>query len=137
MSSRQSIVGKLVDLREVTRLTGTLDELQVRNLEMWGRLLFHPAKFGLNWDGARRVIEYDALSAGPSRPAKEHEAYMQALDTSVKEMLGDEWQLIVKETGSTIFTGPRKVPFKAAPENVSLAPERGEMKDDARGKGNS
>ena len=132
-----SIISKLISLRDLTRLTGTLEELQVTNLMAWGRIVFHPAKFGLSWDGIGRSAEYDVAVKGgkppPARSYAEHQAYLKGLDTSVKELLGAEWLLTVKEDGREVFVGPRLVPF-TPPKSLDQVPARGEMKFDAREK---
>lgn len=134
---QSTILQKLRGLKDITKLTGTLDELQVRNLEMWGRVAFHPVKFGLNWNGIARTVEYDLQMKGgkppPARTAQQQEAYLTAIDTSVKEMLGEEWLLTIKEDGRTVFTGPRKVAF-TPPKSLEQIPTRGDMEFDARRK---
>jgi hypothetical protein len=131
VSEKLTLLQRLSAARDLTRLTGTLDELQSRNLEMWGRIAFSPAKFGLAWDGETRSVEYDVLAGPPppARTAKEHEAYLSGLDTSLKDLLGPEWLLTVKEKGVVVFTGPRKEPYRPVKPQV---PERGEMETDAR-----
>lgn len=132
-----SIISKLISLRDLTRLTGTLEELQVTNLMAWGRIVWHPARFGLSWDGIGRSAEYDVAVKGgkppPARSYAEHQAYLKGLDTSVKELLGAEWLLTVKEDGREVFVGPRLVPF-TPPKSLDQVPARGEMEFDARGK---
>ena len=126
-SPRSSLIGQLLDLREVTRLTGTLDELQVKNLTSWGRVAFPgKGKFGLTWDGAKRVVEYDIAGNGAFDNPPEHwDRMLEALNTSVKELLGPEWLLSIKYGPQTIFTGPRKLSFKPV-EVEPLVPPRGD-----------
>lgn len=132
---KDSIGPKLRGLRDITKLTGTIDELQVTNLVAWGRIVFHPAKFGLSWDGIGRSAEYDVAVKGgkppPARSYAEHQAYLKGLDTSVKELLGAEWLLTVKEDGREVFVGPRLVPF-TPPKSLDQVPERGRLEGDAR-----
>lgn len=126
-------IAKLLDLKQVTRLTGTLDELQIHNLQMWGRIAFPDRKFGLNWNGTERTLEYDIISDGCSIEYPNFDRALTALDTSVKEMLGEEWVFTLKIDGKRWFTGPRKMPFRPAAADAPLAPERGELPGDVRG----
>jgi hypothetical protein len=148
-SEQKSVLTKLVAARDVTRLTGTVDELQSHNLQMWGVIAFSPAKFALNWNGTERVVEYDVMPGPPDPPEFPDDitllAYLKGIDTSVKDLLGQEWLLVIKEGGKTVFTGERKdiirpdpeaadkllkQPFK--PQEAVQVPARGEMEFDVK-----
>jgi hypothetical protein len=148
-SEQKSVLTQLVSARDVTKLTGTVDELQSHNLQMWGRIAFSPAKFGLNWSGADRVVEYDVVPGPPEPPertAEELLAYLNAIDTSVKDLLGPEWLLLILEGGKVVFTGERKDIVRPDPEDAdkllkqgfkpqgeaTQVPARGEMETDVR-----
>lgn len=131
MPNPHDLLKKLADLKQATRLTGTLDDLQVHQLKMWGQIAFQGAKsFYLNWNGEDRSVEYH-LDTDVKADAVAPDQMLGALDDSLKNIIGEEWLLTVKANNSVLFVGPRKVPFRAVKELPALAPERGELGPEA------
>lgn len=133
-----STVEALLHAKQMTRLTGTLDELQQHQLGMWGRVAFDGGAFGLAWDGTTRTVEYD-LAANSHKPVAATCAVMEA---SLHDLLGTEWLLVIKQMGGLLFTGKRgdiirqdpqdpgrliKKPFDPNTKEEALAPPRGNL----------
>jgi hypothetical protein len=102
----------LLEARQATRLTGTLDTLQERQLVMWGRVAFE-AGFGLAWDGATRTVEYD-LEPNCVYTGQR----CSAVEASIKDLLGREWLVTVKLRDVKVFVGTREDILRPDPNDA-------------------
>ena len=93
---------QLATLRSVTDTSGVVHEAQLQQLRFWGGVAFSPIKWTADIDVEGRKIIYSLAkkSKNPTLPNA-----VAALDNSVHWLLGESWQLIVREAGNTIYSG--------------------------------
>jgi hypothetical protein len=110
-------------LREMTRLTGALHEVQVVNLKMWPLVLFTDAKTSsFTWDPDKKLVHV-SLMLKPRHPTRKQAWWKErvgALSSWVHELLGDEWVTNVQiQNGKrpTIYRGTRKITDAGADSN--------------------
>ena len=98
---------KLLLLRDLTKRTGILHEVQVEQLKMWPLIAFeHATNSEFTWDNTTKNVCFSIKTEGAS-PKKMNERF-NWLDQAVKALLGPEWAIKVKINGKEKFQSSGK-----------------------------
>jgi hypothetical protein len=109
--AKATVQQQLALLREQTRLTGGLHHAQVTQLKMWPMVAFDIAVgSSFTWDPKTKVVTFKLDL--PKKPQSRSQAWwktrVDAVQSWVHELLGDEWQIKVT-AGKTTYNGKRKI----------------------------
>lgn len=100
---------QLAHLSGLTKTTGVLHEAQVLQLKYWPYVMAPHAKSIETVVFQEKKEVRFVLKLGKKAPPSDFQARLDALDRSVKTMLGYDWQVVVQEdrkpckTNKTIF----------------------------------
>lgn len=99
----------LLLLRDLTKRTGILHEIQVGQLKMWPLVAFDNATTSeFSWDSTKKMVCFVIQTQGPA--PKKMRARFTWLDQSVKALLGHEWGIKVAINGKEKFeTSGKKI----------------------------
>jgi hypothetical protein len=119
MSKRSSvrrgddIANQLMELKGVTQQTGTVHEAQAFQLKLWGLLALSNVRKAdlevavglphLEGDNAVKMYRVEYRATSSAKPPKDLKKRLEALDRSVKWLLGDHFELTVRMDGKAIF----------------------------------
>jgi hypothetical protein len=92
----------LVTLRSVTDTTGAVHEAQLEQLRFWGGIAFSPLAWHADVDAEGHKVTYTLAKISKDRNLPN---VVAALDRSLHWLLGETWQLVIVEAGSTIYSG--------------------------------
>lgn len=106
---------QLLQLKGLTRMTGTLHDAQLSHLRMWGLVVFQlvpKEKMAVYVSTERKQVRYvlDGGKLYQKRGELNFNWLVQAiakLDSAVHDLLGDEWQTIIEHNGKVEYLGPR------------------------------
>jgi hypothetical protein len=84
---------KLFFMRELTKRTGILHEIQVMNLQSWPMVYTNATKLTCNFSFEDKLVVYDFLKVGP-KLTQMADRFLH-LEKSVKMLLGDEYSIQV------------------------------------------
>jgi hypothetical protein len=125
---------QLMALRDVFRRTGALHELQKINLHAWAglvapHLLFQQVEVKPdNWEV---IFDYTpnkrVLRLFTMRQPKNFAERLLGLNDAIQLMFGDEFKVLVRCEGATIFSGDRKAPPTAKPTFEGIDFEAGRL----------
>lgn len=109
--AKASVAQQLQMLKETTRMTGGLHEAQCLQLKMWPLVVFEAQTSSFTWDPDTKIVLFDvSLMKSNKKPAiKAMTQRVEALNSWVQQLLGDEWIAKVKIDGKVTFTGKRKI----------------------------
>ncbi len=104
----------VAQLRDVFRLTGVIQEMQVRNLRIWPVLAFPMCRsVTTNIDLDKRSITFELLLSKGRRLPDDVRARGKGLHRSVQYLLGKDFEIrILNGKGKAIFYGKRSEPLK-------------------------
>ncbi|NBT57436.1 hypothetical protein EBT16_01505 [bacterium] len=98
---------QLMLLRDLTKRTGVLHEIQVTNLKLWPMIAFtHAQTSEFTWDVDKHNVTFSLTTKGAS--PKSMRARFDWLDQSVKALLGPEWGITVNMNGKEKFSSTGK-----------------------------
>lgn len=113
----------LMKLRDITRMTGTLSNLQMLQLRLWPQVILGAQKAEIEFDPDAQVVSVDLsdldyktmMEDSPWQdPVKLYQYRMEKFDSAVKFLLGDDYGTVIRLKGTTIGQfGPRRMPAKA------------------------
>lgn len=99
---------QLAALREVPNLAGGLHELQVTQLKMWAFVAApHLRRHEFDWDVEGKTINYRFWFSKRKAPA-DFKKRLEALDRSIKSMLGEDWTVHVTAQKKRIYDSPAR-----------------------------
>ncbi len=100
-------------LRGLTKSTGILHEAQVLNLKYWPRIaLPHSIDSVCAYDAENKIVEF-RMKFGKKKPPSNLKTRMQGLSRSVKDLLGPEHSIVIKDGKKVLFKSDGIVPRKA------------------------
>jgi len=119
---------ELVRLREITRMTGYLTNVQIRQLQMWPRIVLAAHDASVEFDPDTHEVEVDLLGIDynaiwtpqeqmqllPEMLVKEYQTRLQYFDKCVKYLLGNEYGVTVKFKGKVLGRSPPTAPVSGA-----------------------
>ena len=116
---------KLEQLRELTEMCGTLEELQIRQLKYWPRLILEAVTgcethFSYHTRELTYEIEIDEKSKARIDTAKK---MLPDLEMWSQFLLGDKYLVKVRFNGKTVFRGTRKSQFDPQASEKELEAE--------------
>lgn len=85
----------LYRLRDLTRRIGALHEIQINNLKMWPIVILNAREADCSFDYENKLLTYDIKSLDGPRPS-EFKQRLKILEASVKQLLGDEYEVVIK-----------------------------------------
>lgn len=98
---------QLKELRVVTGQIGVLHEAQKLQLQYWPYVAApHATHYETHCNLKDKEIHF-ILKVKKKKAPKDYKDRLVALDRSVKDMLGKDWLVTVKENGKEIYNGPR------------------------------
>lgn len=100
---------QLFALRGLTSTVGALHEAQMVQLRCWPLVVApHSTSHETHVDLEKKEVDFH-LKVGKKRPPVDFKTRLQALDRSVKDMLGPEWRTRVLANEKQIFHGRPKI----------------------------
>lgn len=127
----ETVEQQLIAMKDLTQRTGAISSLQIKNLQMWFYLLIRfvePEQLVLGFDFEKRTVLYHGQKKkSKGKVPRNIDNLCLKLHTWVQELLGPEYQTVVKIKDKTIYTGKRKVKIPTKALDASF--EAG-MKDD-------
>ena len=111
----ETVEQQLIAMKDLTRRTGAISSLQIKNLQMWFYLLIRfvePEQLVLGFDFEKRIVLYHGQKKkSKGKVPRNIDNICLKLHTWVQELLGPEYQTVVKIKDKTIYTGKRKAPL--------------------------
>jgi hypothetical protein len=114
-------------LRELTRMTGTLSNIQIHNLKMWASVILCARQAEMEFDAENHTfiveasgIDLQAMMEHPEQPVQAlYRHRMARFDECVRMAIGDEYDISVRVKGVELGRFPPKgPPTKAHPPVV-------------------
>jgi hypothetical protein len=96
---------KLYRLREVTRTTGILHEIQVLQLKMWPLVFTNATESECEFNFETKAIVFDLKKLKGKRPENFKER-LEHLTKATQQLLGDEYAVVINVNGKKVFHGP-------------------------------
>jgi hypothetical protein len=130
---QKSALEQVHAMRDLSRITGALSDVQILNLKMWALLAApHADRAEVTWDCATKDIDIELKLAKKKKEPPEFDNLLGGLDRSIKDLLGHDWLVRVRVRNKVVFRGPRiEAPKVVKPEPTGEF-DRGEMQYDAR-----
>jgi hypothetical protein len=116
----------LIQMRDLTRMLGTLNNVQKKQLDMWSRVILGANDVTIEFDFENYVLsvdvsnlDYKTMMEGQQDPVEMYKRRMAKFDSAIKFLIGDEYSVVVKLKGKTLH---RFAP-KAPPQQLHLPKE--------------
>ena len=93
---------KLYFMRELTRKTGILHEIQVMNLNNWPLVFTHAQEVVTQFSYENKLVAYEIVKVKGRVPANLRQR-LEHLEKCVKMLLGDEYSITVFEKGEMLY----------------------------------
>jgi hypothetical protein len=112
-------LGKLNDL---TRMTGSLTNVQIQQLKMWPKVILGADAAEVEFDPENYIVTADVsnldyksmMEGSKDDPVTLYNIRMAKFDACVKYLLGDDYGVVVKLKGAVIGRfPPKRPPIKA------------------------
>ncbi len=97
---------KLYVLRETTRTTGMLIELQVTQLRAWPMAFLNVADSTCEFDFDGKRVIYNLTESKDKRP-KDFKGRLRLLAQATQQLLGDEYSILINSTGKKVHFEPQ------------------------------
>lgn len=98
---------KLFQLRELTRSTGILHELQVVQLKMWPLVFTNATEAACEFHYDTKTVVFHLGKLAGKRP-KNFQARLEHLTKATQQLLGDEYAVLINVDGKEAFHGPAR-----------------------------
>lgn len=111
---------ELIKMQEITRMTGTLNQVQMYHLKMWAHVILGANKMEAEFDPDGRTLvvdvsdlDYKAMLVGATEdPVTLYNRRMAKFDDAIKALLlGSEFTVIVCMKGKALQTFPPTKPI--------------------------
>ncbi|WNM70312.1 hypothetical protein [Myxococcus phage Mx1] len=125
-------IEELMKMRDLTRMTGTVTNVQMHQLKMWPLVILSAEKATVSVDTEAASVEFDVEGVDwkslpavqtPQEVLELFRARMQHLDGAVKLLFGEEYSVVIKMKGKLIQSFPPKSPVGTAHEPKFETPE--------------
>lgn len=109
---------ELMQLKELTRMTGSLSNVQIKQLKMWSAIVLGALGFEVEVDTEGFVVVVDATSLDyptmmkdtTEDPVTMYRRRMARFDYAVKWLLGEDYAVVIRLKGNQLGSFPPKSP---------------------------